>query len=73
VLAVLYIVVTIALLGWPSSVYLLAQSRNLALTGTQQALMAASFTTAAAASLAVWWFGMRTGVTALMQMDRTPS
>jgi ABC-2 type transport system permease protein len=73
VLAVLYIVVTIILLGWPSSVYLLAQSRSQALTGIQQAMMAASFTTAAVGSLCVWWFGMRTGVTALMQMDRTPS
>jgi hypothetical protein len=36
-------------------------------------MMASAFATAAALSLAVWWMGMRTGVTALMQMDKTPS
>lgn len=73
VLAVLYIVVMIGLLGWPSSVYLLALSRSAALTGGQQAMMAALFSAAAMLSLCVWWFGMRTGVTALMEMDKTPS
>lgn len=73
VLAVLYVLVMIGLLGWPSSVYLYAQSRGRALTSPQQWAMAASFGAAIVASAAMWWGGMRTGVAALRQMDRTPS
>ncbi len=73
VLAVLYVLAMIALTGWPSSVYLVAQTRNRAVTTPQQWLMAASFGTAAALSVALWLLGMRSGVKALEQMDRTPS
>ncbi len=73
VLAVLYVLLMIGLLGWPSSLYLVAQTRNRPLTSPQQWMMAASFGTAAIMSIAIWLLGMRSGVTALQQMDRTPS
>lgn len=73
ILAVLFIVVMIVLLGWPSSIYLLAQFRNRALTTGQEVLIAAMFTLAAMISIATFILGMRTGVRALMEMDRTPS
>lgn len=73
VLAVLYVLAMIGLTGWPSSVYLYALSRNRVPSQPQQWLMAASFATAIATSLAIWLLGMRSGVTALRQMDRTPS
>lgn len=73
VLAVLYVLTMIVLTGWPSSVYLFAQTRNRPLTDWQQWGMAASFGTAAVMSVAIWLLGMRSGVKALQQMDRTPS
>lgn len=73
ILAVLFIIVMIVLLGWPSSIYLFAQFRNRALTMGQELFIAAMFTLAAIVSVATFLFGMRTGVRALMEMDRTPS
>ena len=73
VLAVLYVLAMIGLTGWPSSVYLYALSRNRVPTQPQQWMMAASFGAAMLTSLAIWLLGMRSGVTALQQMDRTPS
>jgi ABC-2 type transport system permease protein len=73
IVAVLFILVMIALLGWPSSVYLFSQLRNRPLTGTQQMLIALCFTSAAALSIATWLLGMRSGVRALQSMDRTPA
>lgn len=73
IVAVLFILVMIVLLGWPSSVYLFSQVRNRPLTGGQQLLIAASFTAAALLSITTWLLGMRTGVNALQAMDRTPT
>ncbi len=73
VLAVLYVLTMIALTGWPSSVYLFAQTRRRPLTDWQQWMMAASFGAAIVMSVAIWLLGMRGGVKALQQMDRTPS
>lgn len=73
ILAVLFIIAMIVLLGWPSSVYLFSQFRRRPLTSGQEFFIAASFAAAAALSVATWWFGMRTGVKALQEMDRTPS
>jgi hypothetical protein len=73
IVAVLFILVMIALLGWPSSVYLFSQLRNRPLTGTQQMLIALCFTSAAALSIATWLLGMRSGVRSLQSMDRTPA
>ena len=73
IVAVLFILVMIALLGWPSSLYLFNQMRNRPLTGVQQIMMAACFMSAALLSVATWLLGMRTGVRALQAMDRTPA
>jgi len=73
VLAVLYVLAMIVLTGWPSSVYLFAKTRNRPLADWQQWGMAASFGAAAVMSVAIWLLGMRSGVKALQQMDRTPS
>jgi ABC-2 type transport system permease protein len=73
VLAVLFVIVTIVLVGWPSSVYLLQQVRRRPLSATRETLMMASFAAAALVSVATFWFGMRTGIKALEDMDRTPS
>jgi ABC-2 type transport system permease protein len=73
IVAVLFILVMIVLLGWPSSVYLFSQLRNRPLTGGQQLLIATCFTSAALLSITTWLMGMRTGVNALQAIDRTPS
>ena len=73
IVAVLFTIVMIALLGWPSSVYLFSQLRNRPLTGDQQMLIALCFSAAALMSVATWVLGMRSGVRALQAMDRTPS
>jgi len=73
ILAVLFILVMIVLLGWPSSILLLAQFRNRALTSGQELAIVAMFIAAAGLSIATFILGMRTGVRALQDMDRTPS
>jgi ABC-2 type transport system permease protein len=70
IVGVLLVLVTIALLGWPSSVYLWHQYRGRPLTGMQQILMAVCSLTAAGVNLAAWWLSMRSGVQALEEMDR---
>jgi len=73
IVAVLYILVMIVLLGWPSSVYLFTQLRRLPLSGSQQLFMVAAFGGAAVLSIVTWLAGMRSGVRALQEMDRMPS
>lgn len=73
IVAVLFILVMIILLGWPSSVYLLGQVRHRALTDVQIAMMWVCFTSAGGLSIAMWLVGMRTGVRALQDMDATPA
>jgi ABC-2 type transport system permease protein len=73
IVAVLFILVMVVLLGWPSSVYLFSQTRRRPLTDMQQVMFYVCFASAAALSIAVWLVGMRSGVRALQQMDRSPS
>jgi hypothetical protein len=73
IVAVLFILVMIVLLGWASSVYLFSMVRNRPLTTGQEILIAVNFTAAAAMSIATWLLGMRTGVKALQDMDKTPA
>jgi ABC-2 type transport system permease protein len=73
IVAVLFILMMIVLLGWPSSVYLFNQARRRPLTDFQQGMMYACFATAAILSITTWLVGMRTGVRALQDMDRMPS
>jgi ABC-2 type transport system permease protein len=70
--AVFLILVTIALIGWPSSAYLLSLTgrARYALTPERYALMAASFTAAATVCTATWWIAMRSGVKALDAMRK---
>jgi ABC-2 type transport system permease protein len=73
IVAVLFILVMIVLLGWPSSTYLFALFRSRSLTMGQEIWIGAMFTAAAALSIATWLLGMRAGVRALQEMDRPPS
>lgn len=73
IFAVLFVLVMIALVGWPTSVYLLSQVRNIPLSTRQQVIIVGCFSSAIALSLATWLVSMRSGVQALMEMDRTPS
>jgi ABC-2 type transport system permease protein len=66
--AVLFVIVTIALVGWPSSLYLLHQVRGVPFTRMQLLLMPASMATAMVLSIVVWLASMRSGVRALEQM-----
>ncbi|MBI3491764.1 MAG: hypothetical protein HY047_08295 [Acidobacteria bacterium] len=63
--AVLFIIVMIALLGWPSSVYLLTRFRHVPLSISQQVLMVLCFGGAVTLSLTIWIASMRSGVRAL--------
>jgi ABC-2 type transport system permease protein len=62
VMAVLYVIVTIALLGWGSSVYLLHRSQGVPLPADRIAVVVSCLAAAAALSVAVWWWGMRSGL-----------
>jgi ABC-2 type transport system permease protein len=65
IVAVFFVIVMIALLGWPSSLYLVYRVRVRPPTMLRISLMSLSFLTAAALSVATWWFSMRSGVRAL--------
>ena len=69
VIAVLFVLVMVTLVGWPSSVYLFHQVRRVPLSSSQQLTMYGCFVAAAAVSLATWWMGMRTGIRALEELD----
>jgi ABC-2 type transport system permease protein len=70
--AVALIIVTIVLVGWPSSMYLMSLTGRFRyrLTPERQAMIAASFSAAAALCLATWWLAMRSGVRALEEMRK---
>ena len=72
VLAVLFVLVTIALLGWPASNYVWHRMRGVPLTTTVQIVTAVCFLAAAAMSVATWLLAMRSGIRALEEMDATP-
>jgi len=65
VLAVLYILATVALLAWPASQYLWHEFRSLPIAPHRQAWMALSLAVALSLSLATFWLSMRTGIRAL--------
>ena len=71
ILSVLYIIVTIALIGWPSALWLFSRLRGIRLSAMREALMAGSFLLAVALSVATWLLAMRSGVRALEDMKRT--
>jgi ABC-2 type transport system permease protein len=65
ILAVLFILVEIALLAWPASLYLWHQVRETPLSPVRRALMGLSFSAALSICLATFWVSMRRGVRAL--------
>lgn len=65
ILAVLFILVEIGLLAWPSSIYLWHQFQELPLQGRHYAQMAFAFTTALAVCVLTFWIPMRRGIRAL--------
>ena len=68
VLAVLYILVMIALLAWPSSLYLWHRFRELPLPARSQAWMALCGLAAIALSVGTFWVSMQKGIRSLEEM-----
>jgi ABC-2 type transport system permease protein len=70
VAAVSYIISMVVLLGWPSSVFLFRMSRIHVrpFRTSEIALIGVCFTISIVLSIAVWLYGMRTGVKALEEM-----
>jgi ABC-2 type transport system permease protein len=68
VLAVLYILATVALLAWPASVYLWHDYRGLPVSPRRQAWMVLSLAAAVALALFTFWSSMRKGVRALEEL-----
>lgn len=66
--ALLFVIVMMVLLGWPSSMYLFYQLRRRPLPTPQAIWMVASLAAAVALSIAVWLLSMRSGVRALQRM-----
>ena len=74
VLAVLFVIVTIVLLAWPTSMYLWKQARpGRQLSSAVEVMMWICFSAAPILSVATWLMSMRSGVRALQEMDRTPT
>ena len=71
ILAVLYIILMIVLLGWPSAMWLFSRLRGIRLSALRETLMAGSFVLAMVMSVATWLLAMRSGVRALEDMKRT--
>jgi ABC-2 type transport system permease protein len=69
ILAVLVIIVTLVLLGWPSTTYLIFKLRRMPIPTPRFAMMVASFVAAGLISVATWLIGMRSGVEALDAMS----
>ncbi len=67
--AVLFVIVMIVLLGWPSSLYLFQRFRRLPMRTSQELLMIGCFASAAILSLTVWLSSMRSGVAALNRLS----
>jgi ABC-2 type transport system permease protein len=70
ILAVLFILLTIVLIGWPASVYVIRQLHGDPLTTWDRLLLAGGFSGALALSLATWLIAMRFGVNGLESMSR---
>ena len=66
--AVLFVIVMILLLGWPSSMYLFQRVRRAPLSIAQEWLMGGCFAAAAALSMTIWLVSMRSGIRALEHM-----
>jgi ABC-2 type transport system permease protein len=67
--AVLFVIVMMALLGWPSSLYLFRQVRGIAPTPVQWTLMAGCLVAAVSSSVWIWLASMRSGIRALERLS----
>ncbi|MEO5762040.1 MAG: hypothetical protein ABIR28_06985, partial [Vicinamibacteria bacterium] len=63
--AVAFICIEIALLAWPTSIFLFYEFRNRPIPGPRQMMMAVGILSALGLSLGVFWFSMRRGIKAL--------
>ncbi len=68
VLAVLFILVEVALVAWPSSLYLWYQFRAIPLPTSRLVLMGFAFSLATALALATFWTAMQKGIRALEEL-----
>jgi ABC-2 type transport system permease protein len=68
ILAVLFMLTLIALIGWPSSMYLWYKAARIRIPGLVQLIGVLCFASALVMSLSTWWYGMRSGVRALEDM-----
>jgi ABC-2 type transport system permease protein len=68
ILAVLFVIVEIVLVGWPSSLYLWFQASGHRMSSEARLVAALCFPAAFIISLASWWYGMQSGVRALEAM-----
>ena len=66
--AVLFVIVIIALIGWPSSSYVFRRIQGRPPAPAQQLLMIGCFLVATVSSVAVWLLSMRSGVRALEEL-----
>ena len=66
--AVLFVIVMIVLVGWPSSLYVFRRLQGRPPAPAQQLLMIGCFLVAATSSVAVWLLSMRSGVRALEKL-----
>jgi hypothetical protein len=66
--AVLFVIVIVGLVGWPSSLYALRRLQGRSLSSTQELLMIGCYTAAISSSIAVWLLSIRSGVRALEKM-----
>jgi hypothetical protein len=69
ILAVLFILLEIALLAWPSSIYLWHEYRHLSLAPSRRLGMTLCFGVALLLALLVFWLPMRRGIRALEELE----
>jgi ABC-2 type transport system permease protein len=66
--AVLFVIAIIALVGWPSSLYLFRRIQGRPPSSAQEVLMVGCLLVAATSSVTVWLLSMRSGIRALEHM-----
>jgi ABC-2 type transport system permease protein len=68
IMAVLFMIVLIVLVGWPSSVFVWYSTTHLPVPARALLLGGGAYAAAILLSLTTWWLGMRSGATALESM-----
>ena len=69
IVAVLFLILFIALVGWPSTSYLYYQLRHRPIPALRLALMGACFAAAVVLAVTTWLHSMRSGIRALDGMS----